>query len=464
MVKRLIVAFFLIVLVTIGIFMWVTLRQTAQEVRNFMFRGGLTGTQDVIQALEEYYASHGSWEGVDAVLSSVSGSPGRGQGSQGMGRQSSQGGALPLPRLRVADQTGNLVAFTRNLDPNVQTDRLSTTELRQALPLRVNGDTIGYLLPEGNQAFTAANESFLVSRLNKAAVTAVLIAGAAAVALALLLTYTLLRPVRALTDAAARLATGDLSHRVKVTGKDELATLGLTFNHMAESLQQAEESRRALTADIAHELRNPLAVQRAHLEAIEDGVYPMLPESLTTIEEQNRLLTRLVDDLRTLALADSGQLNLETTATDFPALLQRVASRFDIQAAERDIHIRLNVAEACPTLLVDPQRIQQILHNLLSNALRYSPKGGSIWMEVACTSGQVILSVRDEGPGIPAEALAHIFDRFYRGDKARARTQGGTGLGLSIARKLAQAHGGDMSATNHPQGGAEFKLILPIAQ
>lgn len=461
--KRLIAAFFLIVLVTIGIFMWVTLRQTAQEVRNFMFRGGLTGTEHVVQSLENYYASHGTWQGVDAVLSSTPGGSGRGQAGQGMGRQSSPGVALPLPHLRVADEGGNLVAFTRNLDPNLLDKRLTSAELRQALPLRVDGDTVGYLLPEGNQAFTAANENFLVTRLNNAAITAVVIAGAAAVALALLLTYNLVRPVRALTDAAAQLATGDLTHRVVVKGKDELATLGQAFNHMAESLEQAEESRRALTADIAHELRNPLAVQRAHLEAIEDGVYPMSPESLATIEEQTRLLTRLVDDLRTLALADAGQLNLETTETDFLALVRRVAERFEVQAADRELHIRLNLVETCPPLNLDSQRIQQILHNLLSNALRYSPKGGSIWIEMACTPEQVVLAVRDEGPGIPPDALPFIFDRFYRGDKARTRTGGGTGLGLSIARKLAQAHGGDLRAGNHPAGGAEFKLVLPIA-
>jgi two-component system sensor histidine kinase BaeS len=247
-----------------------------------------------------------------------------------------------------------------------------------------------------------------------------------------------------------------------VKGKDELATLGRTFNHMAESLQHAEESRRAMTADIAHELRTPLAVQRAHLEAIEDGVYPLTKQSLTTIDEQNHMLTRMVEDLRTLALADAGQLELQTTPTDFRDLVKRVAARFEPQAAARQIEFQLSLGDNCPNLLVDPQRIQQILHNLISNALRYSPVGGRIILALDTHPDQVSLSVRDNGSGIPEDALPRVFNRFYRADKSRTRAEGGTGLGLSIARKLAQAHGGDLTVTNHPEGGAVFTLSLPV--
>ena len=458
---RIIISFLMIVLVTIGIIYGVTAHQTAQEVRNFMFRGGLSGNEVVVQILEEYFVTHGTWDGVEHLFQTSPRTLGRGWG-QGMGRDSLQNPKLPAPHLRLADVEGNLVAYSRESRTELLDDSLTSAEIRLALPLHQDGQTIGYLLPEGDQVFTSANETFLVTRLNQAAITAVAIAGSVALFLALLLSYNLMRPVRALTEAASKLATGDLSHRVQVKGKNELATLGLTFNHMAQSLQQAEDSRRALTADIAHELRNPLAVQRAHLEAIEDGVYPLAQESLVTIEEQNRMLTRLVDDLRTLALADSGQLHLEFIPTDFPDLVKRVSTRFEPQAAERGIEIHRSIGGNCPLLRVDSQRIQQILHNLLSNAIRYSPNDGIIYLVLEHNPGEVVLSIRDNGPGIPDEVLPNIFDRFFRGDKSRVRTKGGTGLGLSIARKLAQAHGGDINAKNHPEGGAVFELSLTI--
>jgi two-component system sensor histidine kinase BaeS len=458
---RLIVAFIVVVLVTIAVFFAVTLKQTTSEVRNFLSRGGLTGSEDVVLALEEYYVHHGTWEGVEVVLRTASRLP-RGM-MWGQKMRSNQGMPMEIPpaNLRLVDVDGLLIANSREAKP-VEDIRLAHTELQRGVPLKIDGVTVGYLVPDAGLFFSRSNEISLLSRLNRAAVIAVVVAGVVAISLALLLSYSLVRPVRALTNAASHLGAGDLSYRVRVKGKDELATLGRTFNQMAESLQLAAKSRRAMTADIAHELRTPLAVQRAHLEAIEDGVYPLSLESLGPIEEQNHLLTRLVEDLRTLAMADAGQLDLQTTPTDFPDLIKRIIKRFEPQAAERQIEIQHSLEEPCPPLLVDSQRIQQILHNLLSNAMRYSPDGEQISLELKCHPHQVSLSLRDRGPGIPENVLPYVFERFYRGDRARSRSEGGTGLGLSIARKLAQAHGGDLSAANHPEGGAVFTLELPV--
>lgn len=458
---KLIAAFFLLVLVTIGIFVVVTLRQTTQEVRNFISRSGMTGSEDVVLALEEYYGHHGTWEGVEKVLRTASRFPRRGMWGQRVGPKQGNPMEIPPSNLRLADTDGYLIAQTRDSDLAGE-NRLTQLEIRRAVPLEIRGKIEGYLLPDTAQVFTTANEFSLLSRLNRAAIIAVVAAGMVAVLLALLLSYSLVRPVRALTKAASSLAKGDLSQRVQAIGRDELATLGQTFNQMAESLQVAEKSRRAMTADIAHELRTPLAVQRAHLEAIEDGVYPISLESLATIEEQNHLLTRLVEDLRTLAMADAGQLDLQITPIDYPDLINRVSRRYQPQAAERRIEIELSLDEDCPLLPVDSQRIQQILHNLLSNALRYSPDGGQITLTLICQLNHASLTVRDSGPGIPGDAIQNIFERFYRVDKSRTRSEGGTGLGLSIARKIAQAHGGDLTASNYPDGGAIFTLLLPL--
>ncbi len=485
---RLIASFLLLVLVTTGVFVFVVVRQNTQEVRNFISRGGLTGSEQVITALEDYYRDNGTWEGVDDVLRQAPQIPGRGvwasqnldsqidetqsggyQVGRNQGHSSNQG--LSRMELLLADESGTLVANTSDRSLSTS-ERLTSVELQRSVPLEVNGKIVGYLLREGGEVFTASTQISLLSRLNIAAIVAVAVAGVVALIFALILSYSLVRPVQALQAAASRLATGDLSQRVRVKGKDELADLGRTFNQMAESLQSAEKSRRAMTADIAHELRNPLAVQRAYLEAVEDGVYPLTPDSLSAIEEQNQLLTRLVDDLRMLALADAGKLELERRLVDFPGLVRQIATRFELQAREHDIYLSLSLEE-CPPVLIDPQRIEQILHNLFSNALRYTPRGGEIHVKMlvemdspfgASKTGKICkLKIHDSGPGIPVEALPLVFDRFYRADKSRTRAEGGTGLGLSIARELAQAHGGDLTAINHPQGGAVFTLSLPIA-
>ncbi len=370
---RLLLSFTLVVLVSvIGVVLFAR-QGTANTVRAFMYRGTMVGSDELVASLQNYYSQNGSWQGVESLLGGLSVGQGQGQGvmhGQGQGMMMGQ-------RLRLADANGNVVADTTGDASGV----LYRDEIDAAIVLKVGGRTVGYLSSEGGMAFTAADETFLISRLTRAAITAGLIAIGLSLLLALLLSYTLMRPVRELTQVAHRLGEHDLSQRVRVSGKDELAELALSFNSMADSLQQAEDSRRALTADIAHELRTPLAVQRANLEALQDGVYPLTPENLAPVLEQNLLLTRLVDDLRTLALADAGQLTLERTPTDLPALVQRIVERFQSQAAARSIGLQFINSSTGPktqTLNLDPQRIEQILANLLSNALRYTPDAGQI--------------------------------------------------------------------------------------
>lgn len=449
---RLILSFALIVLVSVASVVLIARWSAAKEVYTFMFRGGMSGNQGLVNNLENYYQTHQSWEGIDALLNSAGHGQGRGQGNPGMGQMMNQG-------LVLADPQGNLLAETGNLTPSGQ---LSEADLGSGIPLTVNGQVVGYLISEGSINFTQADETRLVNRLNSAALTAGLIAGGISLLLALLLAYQLIRPVRLLTRATEKLASGDLNQRVAVRGNDELATLGNSFNRMAASLQQAEDSRRAMTADIAHELRNPLAVQRANLEALIDKVYPLTLENIKPILEQNHLLTRLVGDLHTLALADAGQLNLERTPTDLTGLVKRVAGRYLPQADSRQIHIDVHASDSIPLISLDSGRVEQILVNLLSNALRYTPDKGQITLELSSTSSQVQLGVHDSGPGIPEESLSRVFDRFYRADRSRSRVGGGAGLGLAIARQLAEVHGGQLTAHNHPEGGAEFILTLPL--
>jgi signal transduction histidine kinase len=432
-------------------------RGVANEVYAYMFRGGMTGSEALVEALEEYYGDHQGWQGAESILLSQ----GHGMGRSGGGNQGNSGmmPGMMGQRLRLADEQGEVLVDTADPDPATALD---AEQMENAIPLRNRQAIVGYLLTEGGMRFNQADQSALLSRLSRAGLIAALIAVGISLILALLLSYRLLLPVHALTRAAGRLAQGDLTQRVEVKGKDELAQLGQAFNHMAASLQQSEEKRRAMTADIAHELRTPLAVQRAHLEAFQDGIYTPSADNLASVLEQNLLLTRLVDDLRTLALADAGQLSLNLQPVDPIVIVQGAISQFTPQAEARQVGIQFEPPTQCPSLMADPARLGQIMGNLLSNALRYTPSSGMIELTLLCLAEKIQLVIHDSGPGISEESLPHIFERFYRGDRSRSRSEGGSGLGLAIARQLVHVHGGELTAANHPEGGAVFTLTLPV--
>lgn len=448
---RLFLSFLLIVLVTTVAVVLLTTWRIRGDVVTFISRGGLSGNAQLVEDLEAHYRMMGNWDQADMVM--IGQHAGAGQGNQ-MGMQ----GAT------LADASGKvLVGRGRHMNGPGQgrQEALTEEEINQAIALYDNGVLIGYLLPDVRIAPVPGIESALLQRLTRSALTAAGIAASLSLILAFLLAYVLLRPVRELTKAAGAMSRGDLTQRVEPRGGGETALLARTFNEMAESLQQAESRRKALTADIAHELRNPLAVQRANIEAMQDGLYPLTPEQLEPLRQQNLQLEHLVEDLRTLALADAGHLSLERVPTDLSALLKRRLAEISPEAEGKNVRLLLDARPDEEHLLIDPARIGQIIHNLVANALRYSPEGSEVRISRSDTAEFVRISVRDQGPGINPKDLPHIFERFYRGDRARSRDSGGTGLGLSIARRLAEAHGGSLDAVNHPDGGAEFTLTLP---
>jgi two-component system OmpR family sensor kinase/two-component system sensor histidine kinase BaeS len=451
---RLFVSFILVALVSI-LSLLILVRQGAiQEVRTYMFRGGVVGLEGIVSELEDHYQKNRTWSGGDQIIS------GTGQGN----RRGNQGnmpglGGMMGQSLLLTDEQGNIVADSRN--PNAS-GRIDQSELLQGIPLKVNGATVGHLVHEGGMVFTSGDETELLSRLTRSAYIAAGIAIIFALLLALLLSTRLLKPVRELTQAAEDLSDGDLAKRVSIQGDDELAMLGRTFNQMAASLENAEQSRQAMTADIAHELRTPLAVQRAQLEALQDGVYAPTDDNLSALLEQNILLTRLVADLRTLAMAEAGQLQLEKTATNLGQLAARAADQFMPQAAEHGIEIQFSQQEGCRDIVIDPGRVEQIIGNLISNALRYTPQNSWVKIDFHCTDSEAVLTVRDNGPGITESDQEQIFERFYRADQSRSRAEGGSGLGLAIARQLAEIQDGQLTVRNHPGGGAEFQLTFPL--
>ncbi len=431
----------------------------ADQLTNYLFRGGMYGMTGLVDTLEEYYQSNGNWQGVEDVINSAGMMMGKGASSPGFRRGQGQmpGMGAGMMQLELASLDGTVLYDSRGTSEGAT---LAQDELDQSVRLQdARGNTIGYLLIGGGGALSRANQGLLMQVLNSAALSAGLVALAIGLVLALLIAAGLIRPLRRLTHAAQAMAGGDLSQRVKVSGRDEVALLGESFNLMAASLEESEQQRRAMTADVAHELRTPLAVQRAQVEAMLDGVYPLDEGNLLRVLEQNELLGRLVEDLRTLALADAGELQLDKTQLELIGWIRRLVERFEPAAGSRRLSIQAAQTEI--VVVADPTRIEQILNNLLSNAIRHTPEGGEISVKISTDAENVFVEVRDSGEGIPSGELKKIFDRFYRAQPSRSRGEGGSGLGLAIARQLALAHGGDLTAANHPQGGAVFTLRLP---
>jgi signal transduction histidine kinase len=265
-------------------------------------------------------------------------------------------------------------------------------------------------------------------------------------------------PVEDLMAALGRVADGDYSTRARERGPQEVRTLTRAFNTMAEHLQRLEEQRRSLLMDISHELRTPLAVLQGNLEGMLDGVYSRDDAHLSLILEETKILARLIEDLRTFALAEGLGLRLAKTPTDLAGIAADAIASFQTQAEAAGVMLRLDADPSLPLADIDPARILQVLNNLVSNALRYTPAGGTVRVRcVAGDPGQVVLSVEDTGAGIPAEELPHVFDRFYKSKDSR-----GTGLGLAIAKSLVVAHGGEISAQSIPGQGTTLRFTLPL--
>ncbi|MFC4767132.1 sensor histidine kinase [Effusibacillus consociatus] len=271
------------------------------------------------------------------------------------------------------------------------------------------------------------------------------------------------RPIRKLSKAADRIANGDLGERVQVKSDDEIGQLAKSFNSMAASLEQTEENRRAFYADIVHELRNPLTVARCRVEAMMDGMVPPSEQELASIHKEMLLLTRLITDLRDLSLASNGQLTLHKQETDLRTFLSRIVQEATILAQKKGISLSFSTGQIIPVLNIDQERINQVMHNLLSNAIRHTPNGGRIVVDIKEDKKHgVIVSVQDSGTGIPEEELESIFERFYRVDRSRSRKTGGTGLGLAIVKQLVELHGGKVWVESQLGQGSRFSFSLPL--
>jgi signal transduction histidine kinase len=395
-------------------------------------------TQRWTDRLAQHYAQQHSWEGAATLLA---GYPHSADWSQ-----------IEPPAYLLAGPDGVIVAAH---DTTRVGQKLTFLERWLATPIRLNQRDVGRLLILSREQLgiqLAPGRFFMVA----------LVLASVGVLVSVLLSRQISQPYTDLTRAMRAIAAGDLDVRVAKRYAGEAGELTEAFNQMAGELARAREQRRNLTADVAHELRTPLSVIRARLEGVLDGVYPASAEHLAPALDTLELLAHLAEDLRLLALADAGQLTLDKRPADLNGLLQDAHVSFTPQAEDRGIALTLELPAALPPALVDPRRLAQVLGNLLSNALRHTPGGGQVTLSAKETGeGQMEVTVRDTGAGIAPEDLPYIFERFWRGDKSRARTSGGSGLGLTIARQLVELHGGRLWAESAPGQGTTFRFTLP---
>ena len=415
---------------------------------------------EFVAEVTNYYQVNGSWQNVDRFLHvnwSRNVFP-QGQPPNNFGGPPPGVNPALFPFVLVDNQGQVLIpAAGYNVGQVV-----SQSQIAQGTPVEVDGEVVGTVLVSGVRPTLDRRESRYLANFDRASLYAALAAIILAVFLGIVFTRNLTGPLNELTQAIRAMAKGDLHQTVPVNSKDELGELAQAFNSMSAELDQALQSRRRMTADIAHDLRTPLTVIAGYLEAMQEGVLESTPQRLEVIYREVQHLQGLVSDLRTLSQADAGELRLNLQEIPLQEILQQAAAAYQPYAAANEIDLRVEVADSLPKLQVDEARMAQVMGNLIGNALRYTEKGGSIQLSARQVDGQVEIAVEDTGAGIAPEDLPHVFERLYRADRSRQTENGESGLGLAIARALILAHGGSIEAESTLGKGTRMIIRLPI--
>lgn len=435
----------------IGIISIATLFTTARSSTRPAFMSYVSDQteKDLAAQLSVYHFKNGSWKGVESIFLFREGPK--------------QPGFGPMHDRKVvpftlADEHGTVIISNEKYQVG---DRVPESDLALGVPITEDGETIGVLLPIRVPFEEQPPEVEFIETTNRTLLDGALMAAVIALVLGVFLSRTLTRPIRELTRATQAVSEGDLSQQVTIRSNDELGELGKTFNKMSAELSRSVNARKQMTADIAHELRTPLSLILGHAEAVHDGVLPPTRENFEIIREEAARLEHLINDLRTLSLADAGELSIQMQSVAPQRLIHEVASLYQYQTQRKNITFALDVAAQLPTIEVDPGRMTQVLTNILDNALRHTSEGGRVILSATESGNRIELAVQDSGPGLNAEELDRIFERFYRTDPSRQREDGGSGLGLAIAKSIVQAHGGQISAESEPGQGLKVRVLLP---
>ncbi len=429
------------------------------EFDRFLFR---QTTEDLTLQLAEYYRLAGSWQGIESLLG---GTPGKEPAlDHSEPDNASPGISIPDGKRAWDRRAPLIVTDAQGVIVYGPQDRLGKKappqDLDSASPLELDGAVIGWLVAGASLDFNPLEKLYL-ENVSHAILVSALVAAAIALLLGSTLARTLTRPLRELTNATRVISQGELGHQVEVRSKDELGDLAASFNQMSTDLARSHRLRNEMTANIAHDLRTPLSLILGYTEALSDGKLQGDAEIYAVMHQEAGHLNHLIDDLRLISLADAGELPLNLQSISPITLLERAAAAFKPQAQQNQISLQVEAALDLPPVQVDPDRMAQILGNLISNALRYTPQGGWIKLSAASAANILELKIQDNGAGIAPDDLPFVFARFYRGDKSRQQN-GEAGLGLTIAKSLVEAHHGSIRVESAPGQGTCFMIQLPI--
>lgn len=472
---RLTLAFGLVVLVAMGAIGLLINRTTDLEFRRYITRNDMQAAGRGVDQLVDYYLQNGTWDGVDGVLSGgvwLSGGAPPVSPSVGLPRDGTEIGgtrdALPMQvDVLLADARGQIVYDSTGMSEGRRL-KPRDKEGASAITRPDDGSVIGYLLVSisGPSDRLGSLEQAFLSRVRRV----LLIGGAFAVGLVVivgaLLSRSLTAPLQRLAAAAREVAKGHLGQKVRVEGSPEVAEVGRAFNEMTFALVEAEAQRKNMVADVSHELRTPLSVLQGNLRAILDGVYPLDQAEIARLYDESLLLGRMVEDLRELALADAGQLRLEVRRTGVARLIHDSLDKMAMLAQDRQVTMGARLPDELPAVTADPDRVGQVLRNLLLNAAQNTPAGGAVTVTARPVDRMLELSVSDTGAGISAGDLPHVFERFWRADPSRTRASrlgGGSGIGLAVAQSLVAAQGGRIWVESTLGQGSTFYFTLPLA-
>jgi len=440
---RLLMAFVLVIVIAVGAIFFFMGQAMRAEVQRFQGRIEEARLGKMEFELTQYYFQQRSWEGIQPFVA--------------------QWGNFYEWRIIVTDADGIAVADSEGalLGHPYEPDSPGRPITTPRTPYPIG--TL-YISSESSTGADFALLYILFEQIGRFLLWGCLVAIGIAVAITFFLSRRILAPVKALTSAAKRLGHGDFSQRVQVKDRGELGELASTFNSMASNLERAEKLRRNMVADVAHELRTPLSNVRGYLEAIHDRVIKPDADTIRSLDEEAMLLSRLVDDLQELSLAEAGELKLVRQPESVAELIKQTADMVQAQLAAKEVSVSIDLPAKLPPANIDARRISQVLRNLLENAVTHTRKGDAITVTARAQDNYVEVAVSDTGEGIPAEDLPNIFERFYRVDKSRARTTGGSGLGLTIAKRLVEAHGGKIEVLSEMGKGSRFSFTVPTAE
>lgn len=433
---KLLASFFLVIAIAVGTISYIASNSAINQFDRYVSRDQAERYQRLALTFSNYYRYNGGWEGVSSLSDNIA--------------------EVYDERILLTDPDGKVIGDTKGelVDSTVSGDWSNKT-----VTISLGDYSVGKIFIKTKKR--SPLQKTFINSVNKSVIIGGLIAGLTGIVLAVLFSRNILKPIRELIRATNEMKEGDLDQRVDTSSGGEIGKLGEAFNSLAQRLKQQKKLREEMVSDVAHELRNPLSNIQGYLEGLKEGMVEPSEKVFESLHQQSLVLKRLVNDLRDVNRARAGQLELDKKNVVLEDIIDREIKVAENTAEQEEITIEEDLGE--PTFLeADPERISQVIRNLLDNALTHTPSGGKIEVSVSNNSGKAKTTVSDDGSGIPEEELSHIFDRFYRVDKSRTRGTGGTGLGLTIAKEIVESHGGSITVESEVNEGTTFEFFLPV--